>query len=82
MPWKAERYELDGIFRCVLSGERALRKRSSRIAASVASCYFRAFSIAASASGAITLKPAAFGCSPSSARSFFSIPLSSTSAEK
>ncbi len=45
-------------------------------------CVARLFSIAASASGAITLKPAAFGCSPSSLKSFFNIPLSSTIALK
>ena len=44
--------------------------------------YFSAFSIAASASGAIILNPAAFGCRPSSARSFFISPLSSTIALK
>lgn len=44
--------------------------------------YFSAFSIAASASGAMILKPAAFGCNPSSARSFFISPLSSTIALK
>lgn len=41
-----------------------------------------AFSIAAWASGAITAKPAAFGCSPSSVNSAFSIPRPSTIAEK
>src|SRR5271157_1521498 len=41
-----------------------------------------AFRIAASAIGAMILYPASFGCSPSSASSFFSNPLSSTSAEK
>ena len=44
--------------------------------------YFSAFSIAASAIGAMILNPAAFGCSPSSARSFFMSPLSSTMALK
>src|SRR2546430_12014110 len=38
----------------------------------------RLFAIAASASGAIILYPAAFGCSPSSASSRLSKPLSST----
>jgi hypothetical protein len=44
--------------------------------------YFSTFSIPASASGAAILYPAAFGCSPSSASSFFIMPLSSTKAEK
>ena len=46
------------------------------------SYFFIAFSIAASANGAMILYPASLGCSPSSAKSFFNIPLSSTSAEK
>lgn len=44
--------------------------------------YFKALAIAASARGAIILYPAALGCRPSSAKSFFSMPFSSTSAEK
>ena len=44
--------------------------------------YFSALSIAASTMGAMILYPAAFGCRPSSARSFFNNPLSSTMAEK
>ena len=45
-------------------------------------CVVRVFSTAASANGAMTLKPAAFGCSPSSLKSFFNIPLWSTIALK
>src|ERR1700679_2777614 len=41
-----------------------------------------AFSIATSASGAMILNPAALGCRPSSAKSFFRRPLSSTIAVK
>ena len=41
-----------------------------------------AFSIVASASGAMILYPAGFGCRPSSASSFFNSPLSSARAEK
>src|ERR1700739_25734 len=44
--------------------------------------YFTAFWMAASAKGAMILYPASLGCSPSSARSFFRRPLSSTTEEK
>ena len=44
--------------------------------------FFNAFAIAPSASGAITAYPAVFGCSPSTLKSRFKNPVSSTIAEK
>ena len=44
-------------------------------------CYFNAFSIAASATGAISANPCGFGCSPSFENPSLNMPLESTTAE-